>query len=618
MGAPHVGAPHVGAPHMGAPQVGGPYSLGPPGGPPSNPGRVAHNRNPFSMQHRAAEEALFGGPPGGPGGPPALGFCRRRSSSDTPLSRASPLKGLQARRLSLRDTQAQSYAQGAPAGAPWGPPSGAPLGAPHTPERLLHPHPSRELNCSFPMQEQQQQHQQQQHNIMHRIEARGATVRRPLGAPAAAATSWGPSSSLPRAPSAFMGPPVINVDSVGGGFEASTAAATAAGAGDGGPSMGPLLSSSRERGRQEGPPFPAQYRETERHALRAPAHLVGALRAPPDTPAAAAVLHLEGPPQPLGAPQEPPVGKAAGGPPAAFATPGSFRSSPSILPSGGPFDGGPLGGPQGGGPLGASLRFSRAPLPAFDSLAALLAPPASEEVKVVGGGAAAAAKGGGAPKGHGGPQTVSGVYIEAAFPSGAPVSKGSGGPPQQQQQQQQPQQVLAAVSSAAAKATLKAVAAGKGPPVLRLPWKGEGGPPQEETGAPEGVGGPPSPLIELPAAAAAAAAAAEQQTALRSPVSSSSVEGLKMSTLFMFCLLSPFAYLLFVSLCLIFISSTVSSLSPHSACLLLFFSLLFHLLFGVSHFCCLLYAVSCLFCFLFAAAAAAAAAAVCLFDFRCL
>ncbi|CDJ59239.1 hypothetical protein EMWEY_00020750, partial [Eimeria maxima] len=504
-----LGSPRIGGPSPGVP------SLGLSGGPPSNSGRWALSRSPLRMQPRV-EEALLGAPQGGPpGDPPVLGLGRRRSSSDTPLLRHSPFRGQQTRRLSLRDTQAQHYPQGAPGGAPVGPPRVESLVVdPRTPERI-HTNAARALNCSCCMHDQQQQ---QQLSTVHRIEARGAAVRRPLGAPAATAAPWGaPSSSLQRAPTPFSGAPVVSVDSLTSGFEAAaTASAAATAAADGG------LLPSRERGPQEGP-FTTHYRETDRHLLRTPAHLSGPLRAPPDTPSAGTVLHLEGPPQAAG----PPPADASiqrsvvrGAPPAvATAAPGVLRSSPL---------GGPPEGPHGG-PFGGPSLFSRGPLPAFDALAALLAPPLNKETDLLKGDTAAAEDGGGPPPLKG-PLTVSRVYMEAAFPSGAPHSTAPGGP----HGKQNPQQLLAAVSAAAAQTTLRGLQQEKGTCVLRLPWRGLGGAPDEgDRGAPNATeAGAQSPEAATAAAAAAAAAAAvaaaaAEDNSLPRPPVSSSLENLK-------------------------------------------------------------------------------------------
>ena len=340
---------------------------------------------------------------------------------------------LRARRPSLRGPQEYRILGGAPMGA---------HGGPRTPERLKQHLPAAGPLYTNSIHEQQQQH----HGHPHRIEARGATIGGVLGTSSATA---GP----------FQGAPLLLRGPV-----AERPQSAAATAGRGAPT-GASLQISREGRHQEGPSH-THWREAERQSLRPPAPHTGALRAPPDTPAAAAVLQLEGPPISLSR-QMPAEGLL--GPPAP-------RDIPAALPS----SGGPQGGPPssevptappapplpaapGGssrGPMGGPSGVRRT-LPAFGALAEALAPPPSGS-----GGPLADVD---ALKGRGpqseGPSTISGIFLDAAFPPGAPLE----GPQTGIVQQQGPRQILAAVASAAANDMLGALRRG-GPPILRLPW----------------------------------------------------------------------------------------------------------------------------------------------------
>ncbi|OEH74241.1 hypothetical protein cyc_01907 [Cyclospora cayetanensis] len=233
----------------------------------------------------------------------------------------------------------------------------------------------------------------------------------------------------------------------------------------------------REQGPLGGPPRP-QWREPERQALRAPAPHFGALRDPPDTPAAAAVLHLEGPPttasrqaasaeMALELRQRPQATSgllASGEPPRENDISRELTSSSSL-----PFQRGMMNGATSGAASG--LRMA---LPTFDALAAVLAPPPPEDRGPSRDSSAARNK----DLKTKGRVSVSGVFLDAAFPAART-------PPADFQtipleRHGPPRQALLAVASAAAKDTLEALKKG-GRIVLRLPWAEGGSSPSEKT-----------------------------------------------------------------------------------------------------------------------------------------
>ncbi|KAL8442204.1 hypothetical protein Emed_007402 [Eimeria media] len=491
-GPPFQGGPHGGAPPRGArqgPKTTDPRAFALPQHPWDQFGRGPRGRPLEASDLGGSLEGIHGGPLEGP---PSHYYRRRSSSSDLPFSSASPLQEMRARRPSLRGPYEYRGLSGAPLR---GPSHGGGRG-PRTPERFPHhPQPSGEgppLHSMSRRRHDEQQRQQAQ-PFPQRVDARGATVGRLWGSVASAAGGGPPpvaaaSASLrrqdaERPPSAATaagreGPPTAGP--TGGPSETPFLRGPITEA----PTEAPLLL-SRQGAPKEAPTL-SRWKEIERQYLRAPAPAMGALRAPPDTPAAAAVLHLEGPPSSSLSWQQGPVGGPSSGNLPSAAPPGASSSSggPSRTAAASELLQGPPGAAEvSGAPSAGGPSEARRGLPSLSSLAEVLAPTAGSSSGGPLGPPLQPSRAAGPPPPPAGPKTVSGVFIDAAFPPGAPQRGPLGGA--------HSRQALSLVATAAAKTTLAVLRRGEGPPCLRLPWGRHEGPLEgtlSRGGAPKVVG----------------------------------------------------------------------------------------------------------------------------------